>query len=61
MKDDVTNQEFHFHVAEWLRVEQEEVPAVLELAAVRPDIPPLEGQWLVAELLGMIFTLDRYM
>ena len=45
MKDKTTKQEFHFHYDGWLvqRGAAEEGRDTLEMAAVRPDIPPPQG------------------
>ena len=43
LKDDVTGQEFHFTHNDWVRAEEEGVPAQIELPAIRPDLAPLEG------------------
>ncbi len=46
MKDAVTGQELHFHVGgAWLRSgDHGEATPVMELAAVRPDMQPLQGE-----------------
>ena len=42
MKDEVTGQEFRFDYDDWLRGNQDGVPAQVELPAIRPDVAPLE-------------------
>ena len=43
MKDDVTKQEFHFVHNGWLGRGKNSEDYVLELPAVKPDVPPLKG------------------
>ena len=50
MKDNDTNQEFHFHYDSCLGRGPDSTDYVVELPAIRPDIPPQEGQYLASPI-----------
>ena len=44
LKDDATGQEFHFFVNKVLRPTPDNPNCIVELAAIRPDLAPLQGK-----------------
>lgn len=58
LKHAETQQEFHFSHYEQIKTSQGLGDAVIELAAIRPDIPPLPGTVIVACII-IIELLSR--
>ena len=56
MKDDDTGQEFHFNYNDWLKSSIDNPTGATELAAIRPDIPPLSGKQSFFTISNLAFS-----